>query len=133
MMTPPGSTSPTHLAPLKVQFDWADVPLHWIPEQAFASHFLNQLHMMLPIGEFWFCKLFNQALPLIRDERLADDVKAFIRQEALHARAHQGAARDYLGAHGIETQSFIDRVNWLFQKGPFSDEPYGRPFPKWLA
>lgn len=132
-MTLPGSTSPTHLAPRQVQFNWADVPLHWIPEQAFASHFLNQLHMMLPIGEFWFCKLFNQALPLIQDERLADDVKAFIRQEALHARAHQGAARDYLGAHGIETKSFIDRVNGLFQKGPFSDEPYGRPLPKWLA
>lgn len=128
-----GSTSPTHLAPRKVQFDWSNVPLHWIPDQPFASHFLSQLHMMLPIGEFWFCKLFNQALPLVRDAKLAEDVKAFIRQEAVHARSHQGASKHYLGAHGIETQSFIERVNWLFQQGPLSDEPYGRPLPKWLA
>jgi predicted metal-dependent hydrolase len=128
-----GSTSPTHLVPRKVQFDWSDVPLHWIPEQAFVSHYLSQLHMMLPTVEFWFCKLFNQALPLIQDERLAEDVKAFIRQEAMHARAHQGAAAQHLGAHGIETQSHIDRITWIFHQGPFSDEPYGRPLPKWLA
>ncbi|MDO9234766.1 MAG: metal-dependent hydrolase [Aquabacterium sp.] len=132
MHTTAASTSPTTLQSRKVQFDWAAVPLHWIPGQPLASHVLSQLHMMLPIGEFWFCKLYNQALPLITDAKLAEDVKAFIKQEAMHARAHQGAATGYLGAHGIETQSFIDRVRWLFEQGPLSDQPWGRVMPKWL-
>ena len=46
-----------HLVPRKVQFDWSNTPLEWIPNQPFASHFINQINMILPAGEFWFCRL----------------------------------------------------------------------------
>lgn len=52
---------------------------------------MNVLHMLLPSGELWFCRLYNKALPLVSDARLRDDVQGFIRQEAMHSRAHDGA------------------------------------------
>lgn len=127
-----GSTSPTALLPRKVAFDWGKTPLHWIPGQPFASHFLSQINLMLPAGEFWFCKLYNQALPLITDAKLRADVQAFIRQEAMHARAHEGAVANYLAAHGIATDDYTRYMNWLFQEGPFADNPFGITLPKRL-
>ncbi len=60
-----------------------------------ATHTMNVLHIMLPPGERWFCDVYREALPLITDDKLRDDVKGFIGQEATHARAHD-VARDYL-------------------------------------
>ena len=91
----PGSSSPHAITPRKVGFDLAQTPLHWIPGQPFASHMWNALHLMLPAGEHAFCRVFNQALPLVTDEKLRADVQAFVRQEAMHARAHKTAARSH--------------------------------------
>jgi len=38
----------------KVHFDFSGVPKHWIPNDAFSTHFLNVAHLVLPAGEFWF-------------------------------------------------------------------------------
>ncbi|MDQ1042286.1 putative metal-dependent hydrolase [Streptomyces sp. V4I2] len=43
------------------------------------------LHLMLPELERWFVRTFEQALPLITDDRLREDVRGFIGQEAKHA------------------------------------------------
>lgn len=114
------STSPTTLQPRKVRQNWQDTPLHWIPSQPFASQLINALHLFLPPGELMFCRVFNAALPYISDDKLRDDVKAFVRQEAMHARAHQNATQDYLQAHGINTDKVIHFVQWLVEKGPLS-------------
>ncbi|MGH8493835.1 MAG: metal-dependent hydrolase [Moraxellaceae bacterium] len=105
------SKTPYAITPRKVAFDLRQTPLHWIPGQPFASHMWNAFHLMLPSGEFAFCRVFNQALPYITDEKLRADVQAFIRQEAMHARAHNSAMTDYLNAHGIETQSYVEGIN----------------------
>lgn len=68
---------------------WGGVPLVWIPQQKFASFVLNVTHIVLPPGELWFCRLFNQALPLIRDDDLMEQVKGFVAQEGAHARSHR--------------------------------------------
>ena len=111
----PGSSTPYAIEPRKVSFDLGDTPLHWIPGQPFASHMWNALHLMLPAGEHAFCRVFNQALPYVTDEKLRADVQAFIRQEGMHARAHKAAVADYLGAHGIETASFVGRAERIFR------------------
>lgn len=120
------------IQPRKVAFDLSATPLHWLPNQPFASQLINSAHLFLPAGEFAFCRIFNQALPLIRDPKLREDVQAFIRQEAMHARAHGSAVADYLTAHGVETESFSRRIEWLFAEGPLGDKPFGHALPKRL-
>lgn len=109
------SNSAHDIVPRKVAFDWSQTPLHWIPGQPFESHMWNAFHLMLPIGEFAFCRVFNQALPHITDDKLRADVQAFIRQEAMHARAHDAAAEKYLGAHGIAVRDYIERANKVLE------------------
>lgn len=126
----PASRSDHALNVRKVRFDWSKTPLEWIPGQPFASHFINEINLLLPAGEFWFCKVYNQALPLITDDKLRADVQGFIRQEAMHARAHAGATAEYLNAHGIETESNTRREDWIFER-LLCDQPFGRKLPRW--
>jgi len=119
------------LIPRKVQFDWSETPLEWIPGQPFASHFINEINMILPAGEFWFCRLYNKALPYVTDDKLRDDVQMFIRQEAMHARAHGGAIAEYLKAHGVETERNTKIMEWLFEQ-LLADDPLGIKTPKLL-
>lgn len=127
----PASTTQGSLIPRKVQFDWSQTPLEWIPGQPFASHFINEINMILPAGEFWFCRLYNQALPYVKDQKLREDVQMFIRQEAMHARAHGGAIADYLKAHGVETERNTKIMEWLFED-LLADDPLGIKTPKFL-
>ncbi len=126
-----GSHTEGSLVPRKVQFDWSETPLDWIPDHPYASHFINQINMILPAGEFWFCRLYNQALPLVTDPKLREDVQMFIRQEAMHARAHGGAIEDYLHSHAIETDTNTKKMDWLFGT-VLADKPFGKEVPKFL-
>lgn len=33
-----------------VRFDWSETPLHWVPDDPFATHMMNVLHLLLPEG-----------------------------------------------------------------------------------
>lgn len=98
----------------KVKFDFNSIPKHWIENDPLSTHMLNTAHMILPAGEFWFCRVFNKALPYVKDEQLRKDVRGFIQQEAIHGRTHQHA-QIYFDQHGLEVQSFIDRMHYLFE------------------
>jgi predicted metal-dependent hydrolase len=98
-----------------VEFDWANLPVHYVPGEPFAAHFANVLHLLLPAGEEFFVELFKQALPLIADDQLRLDVQGFIGQEATHAQAHAGVV-DYFAAKGMDMSPFTDQVRWLFEK-----------------
>ncbi|MFC3151811.1 metal-dependent hydrolase [Litoribrevibacter euphylliae] len=115
----------------KVSFDYSQTPLHWIPDDPYSSHFISVIHTILPAGEFFFCRLYNKALPYIEDEQLREDVKGFIKQEAMHARAHSAGLAEYLEAHGLDTEAFVKKVEWIFEQ-PLSDTPFGRKLPKSL-
>ena len=103
------------LQPRDVRFDWSELPMHWIPREPFATHVLNVLHLLLPEGERWFCRAFQQALPLIDDDRLAEDVRGFIGQEAMHAEAHQGVLA-HLPSNGLDPGPFVQQVSWIFRR-----------------
>lgn len=128
-MSRPSRTLPP-LVPRKVAFDWSKTPLEWIPGQPFASHFVNEINLLLPAGEFWFCRVYNQALPLVTDPKLREDVRAFMRQESMHARAHASAIEDYLHARGIETRTNTAQEDRLFET-LLADQPFGRKLPTW--
>lgn len=108
----------------KVSFDWNNTPLHWVDGDPYATHLINVLHLLLPAGELWFCRIYNKALPLVTDPDLAADVRGFIRQEAIHSRSHAEVLR-YLEAHGISLSDYTSRVEWLFEQ-VLGDRPLGK-------
>lgn len=119
------SSTAYEIEPRKVAFDFSNTPLHWIPNDPFSSHFINLLHIILPAGEFWFCRVYNKAVPRITDEKLAGDVKAFLRQESMHARAHDAAVKNYLHSHGLDTDPFTRKMDWLFKEFMGEDRIFG--------
>jgi uncharacterized protein len=98
-----------------VAFDWSQLPAHWIPGEPFATHLLDVLHLLLPEGERWFVQVFAEALPLVRDPQLAEDVRGFIGQEAMHAQSHQGVL-DHFAAQGRDVGPYVEQVEFMFQE-----------------
>ena len=110
----------------RVQFDFDATPLHWLKDDPFSTHIINGIHLLLPAGELWFCRVYNQALPLVTDDQLRADVEGFIRQEAVHSRAHS-KAQLYLERQWLSVDEYVQRVEWLF--GTFLGEaPFGMKF-----
>jgi predicted metal-dependent hydrolase len=120
----------TAIRPRRVRFDWADTPVHWIPGDPQTTHTINVLHLLLPAGEKWFVDVYRQALPLITDEQLREDVKGFMGQEAVHSRAH-AVVLDHLADQGIDASPYTRRIEWMFGH-VLGDRPFGRRAPSWF-
>jgi len=119
------------IKPRRVQFDWTDTPLHWIPGDAQTTHTINVLHLLLPAGERWFVDVYRQAMPLITDDRLREEVKGFMGQEAVHARAH-ASVLEHLAAQGVDSTPYTRYVEWMFSK-LLGDNPLRlKRIPGWL-
>ncbi len=120
------STATEHpLQARKVRFDLSASPIHWLGDDLFSSHIINGIHLLLPAGELWFCRLYNKALPQVRDARLAADVRGFIHQEGVHAQAHRHGEA-WLRAHGYDVDAYRERIDWLFETF-LGDAPLGIP------
>jgi uncharacterized protein len=115
------------LKPRRVKFDWENTPLHWIPEDPYATHIINVLHLLLPAGERWFVHVYKQILPCIRDEQLRAEVKGFMGQEGTHAVAHQNVLH-HMRAQGLDPDPFVAQVEWLFEQllGDSTMPPFAR-------
>ena len=121
-------TNHIKITPRAVAFDFSDSTVRWIPEDAFSSHTFNAINLLLPAGEFWFCRVFNKALPLVTDPILKEDIRAFVKQEAMHARAHiQG--QKFMENHNYEVESGIKKAELLFGQ-LLADQPFGWPIAK---
>ncbi|MCZ7417306.1 MULTISPECIES: metal-dependent hydrolase [unclassified Streptomyces] len=103
------------LQPRDVAFDWNGLPLRWIPDEPMASHVINVLHLLLPEGERWFVRTFQEAIPLITDDELREQVLGFTGQEALHAEAHQGVL-DHMLAHGLDPRPYVEHLEFIFHR-----------------
>ncbi|EUA34413.1 putative metal-dependent hydrolase family protein [Mycobacterium xenopi 4042] len=116
-----------------VEFDWANLPFYYVPNEPFATHFCNVLHLLLPAGEEWIVEVFKKALPLIQDDQLRLDVQGFLSQEAMHSQAHAGVL-EHFAANGIDVTPFTDQIRWLFTK-LIGDRPGWGPNrrQRWLA
>ncbi|MBF6331755.1 metal-dependent hydrolase [Nocardia transvalensis] len=99
-----------------VHFDWRDTPLHWMASEPIASHVINALNLLLPEGERMFCQAFSEALPLVKDEKLREQMLGFIGQESMHAETHNGVLDEVLSAHGIEVEPYVRQMEFLFRK-----------------
>ncbi|GMA87788.1 hypothetical protein GCM10025868_30380 [Angustibacter aerolatus] len=104
------------LRPRDVRFDWTTLPMHWVPGDPVATHVWNVLHLLLPEGERWFVRTFHEALPLVRDEALREDVLGFVAQESVHADAH-GEVLEHLRAHGLDPSPFVAETEQPVPRG----------------
>lgn len=96
-----------------VRFDWTETPAHWVPGDAFSSHVINVLHLLLPAGESWFIDVVNRVRPQITDPELQEAVKPFIQQESWHAQAHQRVL-EALDQQQVDTTEFTSRLEHMF-------------------
>jgi predicted metal-dependent hydrolase len=107
---------PIQIQARKVHFDVTDVPLHWIPGHPVASNIIGMLNIVLPAAERWFVATYNEALPLVKDPRLAEDIRGFIGQEATHADVHEKVLNEYMIRHGVDPKPILDQIEYLFEK-----------------
>ncbi len=118
------SLSPHPLLPRHVKFEWSKTPVQWLPGHPFATHTINVLHLLFPAGELWFCRVYNKALPMVTDPEVHAAAKGFMRQEAIHARSHEGVIKQHWQAHGIDTSAYTRQVEHLFN-GYMGEQPFG--------
>lgn len=97
-------------------FDVTESPLHWIPGHPVASHMVSLLNVVLPAAERWFVATFSEALPLVKDERLAEDMRGFIGQEAVHADTHERALHEFMERQGVDPRPILDQVEYIVGK-----------------
>ena len=71
---------------------------------------------MLPAAERWFVATYNEALPLVKDPKLAEDMRGFIGQEATHADVHEQVLHEYMVANGIDPKPMLDQIEYVFEK-----------------
>lgn len=98
-----------------VSWDWTGLPAHYVDDDPVATHVVNGMHMILPEGEVYFVDVFSQALELIEDPAVRDDVIGFIGQEATHSSAHQSIL-DHLQAEGLGVAPYVERLRWMFRR-----------------
>ncbi|MCF8587457.1 metal-dependent hydrolase [Gordonia liuliyuniae] len=99
-----------------VEFDLSNSPLHWIPTSPVASNLITSLNLLLPEGERWFVTTFNEALPMVKDAKLAEDIRGFVGQEAMHAEAHDKAVHTWLEDRGVDATAYLKQMEWVFQR-----------------
>ncbi|MFF0530075.1 metal-dependent hydrolase [Nocardia amikacinitolerans] len=115
-----------------VRFDFDSVPMHYIPGEVMATHIINVMHLVLPEGERAMAQALAEALPLIDDERLREEVQGFIGQENMHASSHE-KARKHLEAIGLDVAPMVDTVSWLVDRVLGDHGLTGRAKHEWLC
>jgi predicted metal-dependent hydrolase len=107
---------PVQIQARKVHFDVTGIPLQWIPGHPVASNVISLLNVVLPAAERWFVATYNEALPLVRDPRLAEDMRGFIGQEATHADTHDRVLKQYMIEHGVDVEPILNQIEHVFSR-----------------
>ena len=77
---------------------------------------ISLFNIVLPAAEHWFVETFNEALPLVKDPKLADEMRGFIGQEAMHADVHEQVIREFLVGNGVDPEPMLEKVEYMFEK-----------------
>lgn len=100
--------------PRKLDVDLSTIPRHWLAGNAAATAISNGLNMLFPHGERFFVRSVHYYLDQIEDPELRAQVKAFFKQEGLHASAHDDFNAALRG-HGFEIDRFLDRYEVILK------------------
>ncbi|WP_024795971.1 metal-dependent hydrolase [Tomitella biformata] len=115
-----------------VHFDWSNVPLHYIPGEPMATHVIDFMHLVLPEGERAMSNTLAEALSLIEDKRLHEEVVGFVGQEATHASSHRGA-RERLAELGLDVEPMAQKLEWAVDNILTDRGLTGRARHEWLC
>lgn len=69
-------------------FEFSEVPRHWVANDPFMTHMFNALSALFPDGERFFVASVRAVREKVEDPQLQKDIGAFIGQEAMHAKEH---------------------------------------------
>lgn len=114
-----------------VTWDWSNLPMHFMGGDPMGTHIANGMNMLLPEGEVFFVQTFQEALPLIKDDAIREDVIGFIGQEAMHSSSHQSVL-DHLQDKGLDIAPFTADIHRFFRKTLGPRGLKGRAAQSWL-
>ncbi len=80
----------------------ADVPVHWVADSKFMTHFYNALSVVFPEGEKFFVRSVRQYEDRITDPELREQVRGFCAQEGHHTFQHR-ELNARVAQHGLST------------------------------
>ena len=52
----------------------------------------------------------------MKDPKLAEDIRGFIGQEAIHADVHEQALHEFMAEQGFDLKPMLDQVEYVFAK-----------------
>ena len=94
------------IVPRDLDVDFAQVPRHWMANNATATAIANGVNLLFPHGERFFVRSVKHFLGDIDDPALRAAIKGFFGQEGRHAHAHD-EFNDILRAQGVEIDRFL--------------------------
>ena len=112
----------------KMRFDIDDdMDMLFVKNDPEASCYLNAISLLLPYLEPYIIRSFKQALPLVSDNELRNNMELFIKQEAQHFQQHQRynevVRKHYPGVEKFEVKikedfdSFLEHEDIKFNIG----------------
>jgi predicted metal-dependent hydrolase len=106
----------TNLKIRKIPFRFDDtVPFQWNPSNPEFGLVANCIGFLIVSMERMIVSVVRKVLPRITDPAAAEEAEAFLRQEALHARAHRLHIRALLSRYpGL--QQTVDEIDASFRK-----------------
>jgi predicted metal-dependent hydrolase len=88
------------------------VPKYWHPKGRAVTIFFNNLSILFPEGERFFIHSVKHFAKVVKDPQLQKEVRAFMGQEAMHTREHEGY-NDMLEAQGYSAKEIERSVTAL--------------------
>lgn len=104
----------------KPSFDLSAVSRYNLGDNAVATHILNCMHVIVPIGELYFIRSVRPFLKDAKSEELKARLKSFIGQESVHDQIHRQVWTK-LREQGLPVDSFAHFFSEVFIK-------YSEPF-----
>lgn len=77
-----------HITPTRMDFQFDNVPRHWVFNDAFSTQFLSTLSTLFPVGERFFVDSVRQLREHAPDQAAHKSISGFIGQEAMHSLEH---------------------------------------------
>lgn len=109
-------TNNSDIQPRRMDFQFDEnLPVYWFDNNQFKSTLLTALSCTFPEGERFFVRSVRHFQPTIRSEKLKEEVKGFIGQEAHHGNEHEvfNALMQRKGVPTATVEKFVyDGVRW---------------------
>lgn len=113
------------IKPRRPGFEFStDIPKHWLPQSPFKTHLCNSFTLLFPTGEKFFIRSLTRFVPKLTDEKLKEDARGFVKQEAQHALEHEKFLAN-MRAQGYEidaTLRLVEDVITRFVENHTSEE-----------